>query len=164
MFAVTHTLASPIRPVPASEHAELVHVWEKSEFELLSGHGMAALYGCAHAVRRQLLEVSSVQAYYTARGRPVAFVALAEAQVVLLDVLPDYRNQGLGTALLERAVGRLQASFVELPEAWPAALAFYRGRGFRRVGPSFQGLFRGRPQTLLRLEHTHEPGRSLRSR
>lgn len=164
MFAVPNVLAQPIRPVPARDHAELVHVWEKSEFELLSRGDMAGFYGCAHAVRRQLLEVSSVHAYQNARGVPVAFIALAESQVLMLDVLPDYRNQGIGSDLLAFAVRQLQARCVELPEAWAAALAFYRSRGFQRIGPAFPGNFRGSTQTLLRLECAAERPRGLLSR
>lgn len=151
MQALTKHRVQPIRPVPAREHAELLHIWEKSEFELLGRASLAPLYRCNHEIRRLLLEVSGVYAYPSSRGAPVAFVAVAEERIALLDVLPDYRYQGIGSALLRFAVQQAGAREVELPDAWTEAQAFYRHHGFTRNGPTMTGLFRGSRQTLVRL-------------
>lgn len=151
MQALIQHRVQPIRTVPARDHAELLHIWEKSEFELLGRAGLAPLYHCSHEIRRLLLEVSGVYAYPSPRGAPVGFVAVSESRIALLDVLPDYRYQGIGSALLRFAVKQAGAREVELPEAWAEAQAFYRHHGFTRNGPTVSGLFRGCRQTLVRL-------------
>lgn len=151
MQALLKHRMQPIRSVPARDHAELLHIWEKSEFELLGRAALAPLYSGSHEIRRLLLEVSGVYAYPGPRGAPVAFVAVAEDRIALLDVLPDYRHQGIGSELLHFAVQQIGARLVELPEAWAEAQAFYRHHGFSRVGPTMLGSFRGQHQTLVRL-------------
>lgn len=151
MQALTRHRVQPIRTGFSREHGELLHIWEKSEFELLGRASLAPLYGCAHEVRRLLLEVSGVYVYPNARGAPVAFIAVAEDRIALLDVLPDYRYQGIGSELLRFAVREAGARQVQLPEAWTEAQAFYRHHGFSRVGPGVQGQYRGSHQTLVNL-------------
>jgi ribosomal-protein-alanine N-acetyltransferase len=62
-----------------------------------------------------------------------------EAEIVGIGVVPSRRRAGIGGALLAHAVGRsvalgAESIFLEVAEDNPAAVALYRGAGFRRVG------------------------------
>ncbi len=74
-----------------------------------------------------------------ARGFILGRIAADEAEVLTLAVLPEARRTGLGGRLLERALAWAVACgvrtwFLEVAEDNPAALALYRGAGFRAVG------------------------------
>jgi [ribosomal protein S18]-alanine N-acetyltransferase len=74
--------------------------------------------------------------------------------VSLLAVRPEAVGQGVGRALMEHVAARIFTSrawlFVSCDAANPAALAFYRKLGFRRVGRLPDLIKPGRVEVLLR--------------
>jgi [ribosomal protein S18]-alanine N-acetyltransferase len=72
-------------------------------------------------------------------GMVLARVAADEAEVLTLAVLPGRRREGLGRALLRRAMQTAaergaRAMFLEVGEANQGALVLYAGAGFVEVG------------------------------
>ncbi len=73
-------------------------------------------------------------------GFVLARAAGGEAEVLTLAIAPAARRRGLGRALVARALalaiapGGADAAFLEVAEDNAAALALYRGCGFREVG------------------------------
>ena len=90
-------------------------------------------------------------------GQPLAFLGVSEgaaqARVEMLFVHPAAFGHGHGTRLLRHAVEELGASEVDVNEQNPAALAFYRARGFTVTGRSERD-GQGRPFPLLHLRLT----------
>jgi ribosomal protein S18 acetylase RimI-like enzyme len=74
--------------------------------------------------------------------------------VSLLAVRPDVTGQGVGRALMEHVTARIFTArpwlFVSCDAANPAALAFYRKLGFKRVGRLPDLIQPGRVELLLR--------------
>lgn len=73
-------------------------------------------------------------------GDRKAFCERDDAELRAIYVAPDAQGAGVGTALLEAAVGRVPAAFDRLVlEAFAenrAAREFYEARGFERIGTS----------------------------
>lgn len=76
-------------------------------------------------------------------GDPLGFVLVRstgeEAEVITVATAPAARGKGVGRALMDEAVRRLQRDrvarlFLEVSERNAAALALYRALGFRKVG------------------------------
>jgi predicted GNAT family N-acyltransferase len=91
-------------------------------------------------------------------GRPIGCGRLtADGSIGRLAVLPDWRGQGLGSALLHGLVERVRA--LGWPQASLTALAsatgFYARAGFRAVGDAF--IEAGLPHQTMRLALTSAP-------
>lgn len=117
LLAALHAPCFPEEPWPADAFAGL-----------LESPGVFGLIGGADPAEAE-----------PARGFILGRIAADEAEVLTLAVLPEARRAGLGGRLLTAAfawsaacgVGTL---FLEVAEDNPAALALYRGAGFRAVG------------------------------
>lgn len=85
-----------------------------------------------------------------------AFIGLDSGKVEMLFVRPDAMGAGLGSRLLEFAVGEKGARRVDVNEQNRPALAFYRKHGFLVVGrDAADGA--GKPYPILHLEMGKEP-------
>jgi ribosomal-protein-alanine N-acetyltransferase len=90
-----------------------------------------------------LLNQAGVTAWIAAGPRPVGVIlmrAVAEmAEILTLAVRPDHRGQGIGRALVERALAemtvlRARKCFLEVAKDNAAAVALYRACGFSLCG------------------------------
>jgi ribosomal-protein-alanine N-acetyltransferase len=87
----------------------------------------------------QLLSTPGAFAIHNDNGFVLARAAGGEAEILTLAVHPHARGQGLGRALLQSAIVRLEAQgaqslFLEVGADNPHALALYAGLGFAKVG------------------------------
>ena len=82
-------------------------------------------------------------------GKPEGFIGMAGNKIEMLFVDSACQGKGCGTALLDFAIGK-GAKLVDVNEQNPAALGFYRSKGFRIVGrtPTDDA---GRPFPILHL-------------
>lgn len=72
-------------------------------------------------------------------GLVMARAGGGESEILTAGVLPEYRRQGLGAALIEAAAGHAaslgaQTLFLEVADDNEAAQGFYRSCGFKPVG------------------------------
>ncbi|MDX2143791.1 MAG: ribosomal protein S18-alanine N-acetyltransferase [Rhodospirillaceae bacterium] len=90
-----------------------------------------------------LLSQAGVTAWIAASPQPVGFIlmrAVAEmAEILTLAVRPENRGQGIGRALVERALAEVKAlnaqkCFLEVAKDNTAAVALYRACGFALCG------------------------------
>jgi len=117
LLAALHAPCFPEEPWPADALAGL-----------LESPGVFGLIGGADPTRPD-----------PPRGFLLGRIAADEAEVLTLAVLPEARRAGLGGRLLAAAFAwstacGVEAFFLEVAEDNPAALALYRGAGFRAVG------------------------------
>jgi ribosomal-protein-alanine acetyltransferase len=64
---------------------------------------------------------------------PQAQGELAEREILNLAVLPEFRHQGIGTALVRHELQRRAIYFLEVRESNLTALALYRKLGFQEI-------------------------------
>ena len=94
-------------------------------------------------------------AFHNDSGFVLARGAGGEAEILTLAVAPQARGRGLGRALLQAAIARLEAQgaqslFLEVGTDNPHALALYAGLGFAKVGMR-KAYYAGRDALVLRL-------------
>ena len=153
MFSIFHRRVALsldiLRGTHSAECARLhaiafAHPWSVQEFEALianeSSDGTAAL------------DVGGCRLH----GFILVRQAADEAEILTIAVDKAVRKQGIGKALLERQLDRLQLArvrklFLEVDEDNKAALQLYRGSGFSQVGnrPGYYRTGAGKPANAL---------------
>lgn len=115
-----------------ADYAGLVGIWERSvraTHDFLDEEAIreirAALVPCYFP---QVDLYAAIDA-----GRAVGFTGLRDDMIEMLFVDGDMRGSGYGSALIDFAL-RNGATRVDVNEQNPAALAFYRAKGFTVVG------------------------------
>lgn len=66
----------------------------------------------------------------------VGFIGVANENIEMLFIHPNWFRQGVGRALIQYALDNLSATKVDVNEQNPNAIAFYERLGFKRVGRS----------------------------
>ena len=106
-----------------------------------------------------LLGTQGTFAFHHRDGFVMARAIGDEAEILTLAVAPTARGKGLGRALLQAAINRVQAigaqtMFLEVGADNPHALALYAGLGFAKVGMRkayYSTLSGGSDASVLRL-------------
>lgn len=65
-----------------------------------------------------------------AEGVPVAFMGIADRKIEMLFVSPAHFGNGIGKSMINIAIENHEATFVDVNEQNPQALAFYQRMGF----------------------------------
>lgn len=66
----------------------------------------------------------------------VGFIGVAEGNIAMLFISPDFRNIGIGSLLAKNAIKTQSATKVDVNEQNPDAIGFYQHLGFKIVGRS----------------------------
>ncbi|BAV97256.1 GNAT family N-acetyltransferase [Lysobacter enzymogenes] len=139
----------PIRERQATDHPQLLELWERSvraTHDFLSDADIAEL---RPQVRDIYFDAVEIWIYEDAAGL-AGFIGLSGAQVEMLFLEPERRGQGIGTRLLDHARGLRGALTVDVNEHNPQAHGFYRRYGFVDTGRSpLDG--QGRPFPLIHM-------------
>ncbi|WP_459208091.1 GNAT family N-acetyltransferase [Pseudomonas sp. MLB6B] len=134
----------------ASDHPELIRVWESS---VRATHGFLPehyLVVLRDKLLPEYLKAVTLICCKDEQGRIGGFAGVANGDVHMLFVADEYRGQGMGKRLLAHAVHQLGATRLDVNEQNPEALAFYQHQGFEISGRSAtDGL--GQPYPLLHL-------------
>ena len=84
-------------------------------------------------------------------NRIVGFLGVADHNLEMLFIHPDFRGKGIGKALLEHAVKEMEVTKVDVNEQNDQAVGFYQYLGFKIYGRSeVDGL--GKPYPLLHMK------------
>ncbi|MHC6226945.1 GNAT family N-acetyltransferase [Pseudomonas sp. X10] len=133
-----------------SDYPELVRVWEAS---VRATHDFLPEYYILllrDHVLRHYLDAVMLVCCKTCAQRIGGFAGVANGQVDMLFVAPEYRGQGIGKRLLGYAIEELNAERLDVNEQNTQALGFYLNQGFEVVGRSeTDGL--GQPYPLLHM-------------
>lgn len=132
------------------DQERLFEVWEASvraTHAFLSEEDILTL---SPAVRAELARPIPIHCTRDAEGRVSAFMVVEGDSLEGLFVAPAHRGAGVGRALLEHAIGALDARRVIVNEANPQAIGFYERMGFRVTSRSpMDG--QGRPFPILHM-------------
>lgn len=94
----------------------------------------------------------SLQLAVDTSGTPQGFMFLHDGHLEALFVDPDQRGNGIGRALIDRAVAAHPDLTTDVNEQNPEALGFYEHVGFVRTGASRHD-GQGRPYPLVHLRY-----------
>ncbi|WP_110690581.1 acetyltransferase [Salinicola endophyticus] len=140
-----------LRSATVADYPRLIEVWEASvrtTHDFLAEQDLQAL---KPLIFNQYLDAVCLTLACSEQGDITGFSGVADDNIEMLFIAPDYRGQGIGTRLLRQAIDQQGATSVDVNEQNHAALSFYRARGFGIGGRSpLDG--QGKPYPLLHLQ------------
>ncbi len=139
-----------IQGVSEFDYPELMKVWEAS---VRATHDFLAEEDIVfyRNLGLQYLAVVRLFAVRDAEGAILGFLGVSDDNVEMLFIRPDVRGRGVGSALLNYAIGELHIYKVDVNEQNAQAAGFYFAKGFAVAGRSeVDGS--GKPYPHLHLE------------
>ena len=134
-----------------SEYLTLIDIWESSvraTHDFLTNEDIASL---KPLILEHYFDAVDLRVAKNDNNKIVGFIGVAEHNVEMLFVSPDYRNQGIGALLMINAIESQAAFKVDVNEQNPDAVGFYQHLGFVVVGRSpLDG--QGNPLPLLHMQ------------
>lgn len=122
---------------PAERDDELLRrltaLWEASVRATHRFLQEADIEGLKPYVTEGLASVSHLYVAFHA-DEPAAFIGIEDKKIEMLFVSPRYFRMGIGKQLVDTAISRYRAIFVDVNEQNPAAKAFYENLGFVEFG------------------------------
>ncbi len=138
-----------IRKRTKNDDPELLRIWESA---VRASHHFLAPEDIGFF--RPMVEGSlgQIEVYVAAdeEGRPVAFLGMDGKHIEMLFVDPKLAGQGIGSSLMEYAVGQRGADSVDVNEQNGKTVEFYLKKGFRVAGRD-QTDPSGKPYPILHL-------------
>lgn len=118
-----------IKAYHPSDKNQLLAVWEKSVLathHFLSQEDFMFIKSLLQEMDFEMLNVYCL----LHQQKVVGFIGIDEKKIEMLFLYPDYMGQGLGRQLMEFALTAHGATFVDVNEQNPNAVAFYQKFGF----------------------------------
>jgi putative acetyltransferase len=150
-------LQTDISPVKAADYERVVEVWEASVRATHHFLREADIQIFRPMIVRALPDIAPF-CLRDSDQQVVGFIYVAQSNVDMLFVHPDWRGQGMGGRLLRYAVEQLQATTLDVNEQNEQALGFYLRMGFEVVGRSeLDGTGKPYPLLHMRLKASSAP-------
>ena len=119
-----------IKPYNDQLRDDLIFVWERSvraTHTFLKREDIAFYKSIVETIDFNQLSVYCAQA---SDDELIGFIGVADGKVEMLFLHPSYIGQGIGTLLMEFAIDKLGATFVDVNEGNRHAVEFYKKFGF----------------------------------
>jgi len=135
----------------AADAPRLHEVWEAAVRATHAFLSENAIQQLSPLVREILATFAPLYSVRDGDGAPYGFLGVADGNIEMLFVHPDFHGRGAGRALADFAINTLGATRVDVNEQNPGACGFYRHLGFIQSGRSeLDG--QGNPFPILHLE------------
>jgi putative acetyltransferase len=150
------SLQDGIFPVAEADYPRVVEVWEAS---VRATHHFVAAADIEffRPIVRDVLPNLEIYCMRDSDNTVVGYVAVADKEVQMLFIHPDYRGQGVGRKLLTYAIEQLGANRLDVNEQNEQAVGFYKRMGLEVVGRSELDGF-GKPYPLLHMRVVDKEG------
>ena len=146
------TIQKTITPIPQSDYAEVVTLWEAAVRATHHFLQEADILYFKPLILDQYLDLVTLSCLRDTDGKIAAFMGVAEAKVEMLFVHPEVRGQGLGRLLMQHAMDAHQAFEVDVNEQNEQAVGFYKKLGFAILRRSpLDGT--GKPYPILHMRY-----------
>lgn len=125
-----------IEKVSKEEFTKVVDVWEAS---VRATHHFLSEDDIAYfkpLILNQYLDMVELRSLKTPQGEIIGFLGVAERNLEMLFLHPDYHKKGLGALILRCALDEFGVDKVDVNEQNPDATAFYLKHGFEIIGRS----------------------------
>lgn len=135
------------------DYLKLIEIWEASVRATHNFLSEENIRNLRPLILEHYFDAVDLRVAKNENGEIVGFIGVAEQNVEMLFISPEYRNKGIGSLLLKNAIQNQGAQKVDVNEQNPDAIGFYERLGFRVVGRSpLDG--QGNPFPLLHLKLT----------
>ncbi|KXO13469.1 Histone acetyltransferase HPA2 [Moritella sp. JT01] len=119
-----------------AEHLELIKIWElsvRATHDFLSDENISSL---KPLILEHYFDAVDLRIAKNDSNKIAGFIGVADCNVEMLFISPDYRNKGVGSLLLKNAIENQSANKVDVNEQNPDAVGFYIHLGFSVIGRS----------------------------
>lgn len=134
-----------------SDYMKLITVWEASVRATHHFLSEADILSLKPLILEHYFDAIDLRVVKCDGGNIIGFIGVAEENIEMLFVTPEFFNQGAGSQLLQFAIENQQAKKVDVNEQNPSAVGFYQHFGFSIVDRSpLDG--QGQPFPLLHMQ------------
>ncbi|MCO4797709.1 MAG: GNAT family N-acetyltransferase [Colwelliaceae bacterium] len=134
-----------------TDYLDLIEIWERSvraTHDFLPEENIKTL---KPLILKHYFDAVDLRVAKNEHNIIVGFIGVAESNIEMLFISPEYRNHGIGSLLLKNSIEHQAAFKVDVNVQNPAAIGFYKYLGFKEVGSSpIDG--QGNPFPLLHME------------
>lgn len=140
-----------ISMVKREDYQELLEVWEASVRATHFFLQESDILYFKPLILNTYFDAVSLKCIKGNEGEILGFLGVAEHNLEMLFVHPDYMGRGVGKALLNFAIFKMEVQKVDVNEQNTQAIGFYENFGFRTVSRSkLDGT--GKPYPILHME------------
>ncbi|MBG6130267.1 putative acetyltransferase [Aquimarina sp. EL_43] len=134
-----------------TEYKEVVNVWESS---VRATHHFLKEEDIEYfkpLILDTYLDAVELRCIRNNKKKIIGFVGIAEQNLEMLFIHPEYRGKKIGKTLLEYAIDNLNVTKVDVNEQNEQAVGFYKHFGFEVIGRSELDSS-GKPYPILHME------------
>jgi putative acetyltransferase len=125
-----------ISEVSKADYPVLIQLWEASvraTHDFLTETDISEL---KPLILQQYFDAVALHCVKNAEGTILGFSGVADGNLEMLFIAPQYRGKGIGTVLCQHAIQQQKVDKVDVNEQNPQALGFYLRQGFQVTGRS----------------------------
>jgi putative acetyltransferase len=141
-----------IDQVDPVEYPKIVEIWESSVRATHDFLKEEDIQFFKPLILKDYLKAVKLTCVRNGEQKILGFAGVAEGKLEMLFIHPDAMGQGIGRALTLNAIRYDEATKVDVNEANPDAVAFYKHMGFEVVGRSELDSL-GKPFPILSMEY-----------
>ena len=125
-----------IQTITQNDYLELINIWESSVRATHDFITEQYIDEIKPLILEQYFDAVDLHCLKTTDDKIIGFIGIAESNIEMLFVAPEYFGQGFGKQLTEYAINFQGATKVDVNEQNPKALGFYKHLGFQESGRS----------------------------
>jgi putative acetyltransferase len=125
-----------IQTITKNDYLELIGIWESSvrtTHDFLTEEEILEL---KPLILEHYFDSVDLRCLKTTNNNISGFIGVAESNIEMLFVAPEYFRRGVGKQLTMYAINRQDATKVDVNEQNPSAIEFYKSLGFVEVSRS----------------------------
>jgi len=134
-----------------SEYNEVVAVWEASVRATHHFLKEEDIQYFKPLILNTYLDAVKLKCAKNNKGKIIGFLGVANQNLEMLFIHPDYRGKQIGKALLEYSITKMDVQKVDVNEQNEQAVGFYKKHGFKTSSRSELDST-GKPYPILHLE------------
>ncbi|MEM6685233.1 MAG: GNAT family N-acetyltransferase [Bacteroidota bacterium] len=140
-----------IDTIHTAEYPDVVAVWEASVRATHDFLKETDIQYFKPLILNTYLDAVILRCVRNTQNNIIGFLGVAEANLEMLFIHPDYSGKGIGKSLLTYAIEHMQVTKVDVNEQNEQALGFYQHFGFQVISRSELDAS-GKPYPILHLE------------
>ncbi|NER15065.1 GNAT family N-acetyltransferase [Leptobacterium flavescens] len=140
-----------IDTINKTEYPQVVDVWEASVRATHDFLQEGDIEYFKPLILNKYLDAVELRCIRNKAGEIMGFLGVADQNLEMLFIHPDYRGQGIGRSLLDYSIKNMEVNKVDVNEQNEQAVGFYHHYGFETIKRSELDSL-GKPYPILHME------------